>query len=425
VASSRWFWPRPMTRFFFAVFAMLVFLAPPARADTLTLRDAIDLALRYAPSLEMATATSDLSEARTREMRAPMMPSISAGSEYYQAPGYDEVITNRGLSSGLLALDYTAVDFGRRMSRVRAARYAAEAAQLGIVATRAQIVFDISVAYFDLMRAKRALLETEANVDRLDRYVDTIDRLHRSGRVIENDVLSVRTVRDTAELALSEARNDQLRAAATLGSMIGDFTRSDFDIVDITQVPPMPTGDVRNTPAMRAAMRAIDSSKMQVQAAQAERYPTLQIALTAGALGVDPANTFGQHYGASYDGVLSMPIFQGGLITSHIDQAKAKQLQALAQARSVEYLLRRRIDDARLRYQRARDALDILGHAQPNADDAFALTWTRFLGGGTATLLEVLDSYEHAEELRISRVQQDFAAREAAAEGALLYGATE
>ena len=87
----------------------------------------------------MATATSDLSEARTREMRAPMMPSISAGSEYYQAPGYDEVITNRGLSSGLLALDYTAVDFGRRMSRVRAARYAAEAAQLGIVATRAQL----------------------------------------------------------------------------------------------------------------------------------------------------------------------------------------------------------------------------------------------------------------------------------------------
>ena len=40
-------------------------------------------------------------------------------------------------------------------------------------------------------------------------------------------------------------------------------------------------------------MREIDSSKMEVQAAQAERYPTLQIALTAGALGVDPAGTFG------------------------------------------------------------------------------------------------------------------------------------
>lgn len=425
MASSRLIGPGPMTRLLSAAVAMLVFFAPTSHADTLTLQDAIDHALRFAPSLEMATATSDLSEARTREMLAPMMPAISAGAEYYQAPGYDEVITNRGLSSGLLALDYTALDFGRRMSRVRAARYAAEAARLGIVAARAQIVFDISVAYFDLMRAKRAVIETQANVDRLRRYVDTIDQLQRSGRAIENDTLKVRTTRDAAELALSDARNDQLRAAAMLGSMIGDFTRNDFDIVDIRELPPMPDGEVRNTPTMRAAMRAIDSSKMQVQAAQAERYPTLQVALTVGALGVDPANTFGQHYGASYDGVLSMPIFQGGLISSHIDQAKAKQLQALAQARSVEYVLRQRFDDARLRYQRALDELAILKRALPTADDAFALTWTRFLGGGTATLLEVLDAYEEAENLRITRIQQDFAAREAAAEGALLYGATQ
>ena len=425
MASYRWIWPGSTTRVFTAAFAMLLFLAPSARADTLTLHDAIDLALRFAPSLEMATATSDLSEARTREMRAPMMPSISAGSEYYQAPGYDEVITNRGLTSGLLALDYTAVDFGRRMSRLRAARYAAEAARLGIVAVRAQIVFDVTVAYFDLMRAKRAVIETQANVDRLSRYVDTVDQLQRSGRAIENDTLKVRTTRDAAELTLSDARNDQLRAAANLGSMIGDFTRNDFDIVNIAELPRMPSGDLRETPTMRAAMRAIDSSKMQVQAAQAERYPTVQLALTAGALGIDPQNTFGHHYGASYDGVLSMPIFQGGLITSHIDQAKAKQLQALAQARSAEYILRRRLDDARLRYQRALDELTILNRALPNADDAFSLTWTRFLGGGTATLLEVLDAYEQAENLRITRVQQDFNAREAAAEGALLYGATQ
>ena len=425
MAFTRSIRPRPRTRFFSAAFAMLLFIAAPAQAETLTLHDAIDRALHFAPSLALATATSDLSEARTREMRAPMMPSISAGGEYYQTPGYDQVITNRGLTSGMLALDYTAVDFGRRMSRVRAARYAAEAARLGIVATRAQIVFDITVAYFDLMRARRAVLETQANVDRLGRYVGTIDQLRRSGRAIENDSLKARTVRDAAELALSDARNDRLRASMVLGAMIGDFTRYDFDIVDITELPRMPAGDLRDTPTMHAALRAIDSSRMQVQAAQAERYPTVQIALTAGALGIDPQDTFGHHYGASYDGVVSMPVFQGGLITSHIDQAKARQMQAIAQARSAEYLLRRRIDDARLRYQRARDALQILGRAQPNADDAFALTWTRFLGGGTATLLEVLDSYEQAENLRISRIQQDFAAREAAAEGALLYGATQ
>jgi outer membrane protein TolC len=164
---------------------------------------------------------------------------------------------------------------------------------------------------------------------------------------------------------------------------------------------------------------------MQVQAAQAERYPTVQFALTAGALGIDPESTIDHHYGASYDGVVSMPVFQGGLITSHIDQAKAKQLQAVAQARSAEYLLRRRVDDARLRYQRARDAIAIVDRSQSNADDGFALTWTRFLGGSSVTLLEVLDAYVQAENLRIARIEQEFAAREAVAEAALLYGATQ
>jgi outer membrane protein TolC len=78
--------------------------------------------------------------------------------------------------------------------------------------------------------------------------------------------------------------------------------------------------------------------------------------------------------------------------------------------------------DAALRYRQARDQLALLASAQPTADDAFALTWTRFLGGGTVTLLEVLDAYQQAEQLRLARFDQEFAARQASAEGALLQG---
>jgi outer membrane protein TolC len=415
----------PTTRLLSAALALLLFSASPVRAELLTLPDAIDRALRFAPSIAVSIAGSDLSDAQMREIRAPLMPAISARSEYSQSPGYDEVVTNRGLSTATVNLDYTAIDFGRRMSQVRAARYATDVARLGVAAARAQVVFDTTVAYFDLMRAKNAVRENQANADRLSRYVDTIDGLLRSGRAIENDRLKVRATRDSAELALSDARNDELHAAMVLGSLLGDFTRNDFEVADIAELPPMPSGHLRDTPTLRAAMRQVDSTRMEVQAAEAERYPTMQIALSAGALGVDPRSTIEHHYGASYDGILSMPIFQGGLITSHIDQARAKQMQAQAQLRSTEYILQRQLDDARLRYRRALDELTILSRAQPNADDAFALTWTRFLGGGTATLLEVLDAYEQAEGLRIARIQQDFAAREAVAEASLVYGVTQ
>jgi len=404
---------------------MLALRVPLAYADPLTLREAIERALRFAPSIANAAASTDLSDAQMRELRAAMYPAVNASGEYTQSPGYDEVITNRGMTRAQIELNYTAFDFGRRMSKVRAARYALEAARYGIAASRAQIIFDTTVAYLDLMRAKHAVLETQANVDRLGRYVDTIDRLRRTGRAIENDALKVRTTRDAAEIALSDASNDRQRAAEVLGSMIGDFASRDFEITDLVELPKPPAADLAQSPAMRAAIRQIQSSKMEVQAAQEERYPTFQVALTAGALGVDPANTFGDHYGASYDGILSVPIFDGGLITSHIDQAMAKKLQAIAQARAIEYDLRRRIDAALLHYQRALGELSILTRALPNAQDAFALTWTRFLGGGTATLLEVLDAYEQAENLRISRIQQDFEARQSAAEVAMLYGVNQ
>ena len=58
------------------------------------------------------------------------------------------------------------------------------------------------------------------------------------------------------------------------------------------------------------------------------------------------------------------------------------------------------------RYRQARDQLAMLTAAEPTAQDNFALTWTRFLGGGNVTLLEVLDAFQQAEQLRLARPDQ-------------------
>ena len=47
---------------------------------------------------------------------------------------------------------------------MRAARYAAQAARLGIQAAQAQIVFDTTVAYFDLLRSDEAVTGTRKEV---------------------------------------------------------------------------------------------------------------------------------------------------------------------------------------------------------------------------------------------------------------------
>jgi outer membrane protein TolC len=210
-----------------------------------------------------------------------------------------------------------------------------------------------------------------------------------------------------------------------LGSMIGDFSDSNLRITDIASPVPPPNGDVSHNPAYRAAARQVQAAKLALDAARAERAPTFKLALTTGWEGVDPPRTFDHYFGASYDGLVNVPIFDGGLIRSHIDQAQAAVRAALAQQRQVELINQRDLDDARSRYHGAADQIAILRQSQQIADDAFALAWARFLGGGNITLLEVITAYQQAENLRLAINDQEFTARQASAQAEAILGLSQ
>ena len=405
--------------------ALIMMLPLRAFATTVTLEDAQARALAYAPGVASAAAQSDLDRARVDESRAPLFPSLAGTGDYAQTPGYDEVVTNRGQTLAQLGLDYTAYDGGRRSAQVRSARYAAQASALGLDAARNQIIFDTTVAYFDLLRARKAEIELQANAERLAQYVKVVDALRRSGRAIDNDVLMLRSAHDSAVLSLAAAHQSALHTSIILGSMIGDFSDTTLQVTDVSPPQPPPTGDNSRNPAYRAATRQVQAAQLAVEAARAERSPTFKVALTSGWLGVDPPRTFNHYFGASYDGTISIPIFDGGLIRSHIDQAIAAERAAHAQQRQIELQNRRDLADAKARYDGAADQLALLLNSQQTADDAFALTWTRFLGGGNVTLLEVISSYQQAESLRLGGLDQKFAERQATAQAQMILGMTQ
>jgi len=397
---------------------------PAAGAEIITLPEAIDRALKFAPSFAAAAANSELSEAQVRETRASLFPDLSAQGEYTQSPGYDPRITNRGQTDLLLMLDYTAYDFGRRTAQVRAARYADEAARFGVAAVRARIAFDTRVAYYELLRSAHAQGELESSLERLDRYLATIKELARTGRAISNDELKIELARDDADVAAAQAKGARRRAGLALGSLLGDWT-GDLQAAEVEGLPPAPAGELARSPMLAAAMRQVQAASLAETAAEAERYPTFHVAMSSGFMGVDPPDTFADRGGASYDGLVSVPLFTGGAISARIDQALARLHQAQAEQRQTELDLTRQLADSSLRYAQAKEALEGLAREQPVADDAFALHWARLLGGGGTTMLEVLDAYQQAERIRLDRTDQEFAAREAASEGAFVLGETE
>jgi outer membrane protein TolC len=405
-----------------ALLAAILTGIPAEGVERLTLDQAIGRALEIAPTLANAAASSDLNRARVDEARAPLYPDIAGAGDYTQSPGYDQVITNRGQTLAQLVLGYTAYDGGRRSDQVRAARYAAEAARLGVAAVRAQIVFDTTVAYFELLRAREQESRLGTNLNRLTGYVAIVEALERSGRAIPNDVLRIRSARDSAQLSLASAQQSAEHASIILASLIGTDDTNDLQIASTNDLPVPPSAEIERSPAYMAADRQVRAAAMLVAAAHDERYPTIKIGLTAGWLGIDPPKTFGHHLGASYDTALAMPIFQGGLVRSHIDEALAAQHVAEAQRKQIKLELARDLSDAKERYLNAHRQLDLVAQSQATADDSFALDWTRFLGGGNVTILEVIDAFQQVETLQLTRLEQEFAARQASAQAALVLG---
>ena len=365
---------------FLIAFLMVVVSRHDTRAaKTIALDEVIARALKVAPSLESAAAQNDLGSARIEEARAPLFPSVGSNAEYYQPSGYDKTVSNGGLTQAQLAVTYTAFDGGRRSAELRAARYNALAAALGVRAAQAQVVFETTVAYCDLLRENETHAEFVTSLGRLAKYVTVVEALQHSGRAIANDVLALRVTRDAAELSSAAARQAEKQASIRLGSMIGDFGDTDLMAAEISILALPPTGDFAQNPTYQAAVRQLQAAKLAVDAARAEALPTLNLTLTTGWQGINPPKTFGHHFGASYDGAVAVPIFQGGLVRSHIDQALAGERAAAAQQKQIELQVRRDRAAASAGYQGALAQLMILRRSQQNVSDAFALAWTRFL----------------------------------------------
>lgn len=407
-----------------AALALLAF-ASPSRADSsLTLESCIAAALRTVPKLAEAGAAFDLTTAQQREIAAGLYPSLRSDVQYLQEPGYREVITNRGLSTVQMVADYLVFDGGRRVARIHAARYAEQSAKLGLDAARSQVVLDTTVAFYTLIHADQVLDQFRANAARLERYESAISTVRQLGRATANDVLRINVLSHDSRVQLNTAVHDRARASLILGALIGEYGREDL-VVEAPRgdafVKP-DAGEIDSNPSLQSLQRNYAGAAEELRAARAERYPTFSLQLTAGALGTDPPSTVSRYWGASYGGAISMPLYTGGAIGARIDQAEARVRQAKAQTDQARIDLAQRLAEARSRYDEAIQSIALLQETFPSADASFQLSWSRFLGGGNITLLEVTDSYSQALAVHLNLADQQLAAHEAAAEIAQLTG---
>ncbi|HET6522859.1 MAG TPA: TolC family outer membrane protein [Geminicoccaceae bacterium] len=383
--------------------------APLAAAQTRT--EAVRAALATNPEVEVVAANREAVEQELRQARALYLPQVdlraAVGPEYTDSPGTRDRLTDGDttllrseaqltLSQMLFDGFATRSEVRRQLARVDSAAYrVAEAAEF--------IALDAIEAYLDVLRNEQLVALAEENIGSHEGILGQVSRLEREGAGGIADVRQAEARLAAAQANLAQAEGNLRDARATFRRVVG--------APPVDPVQPRPPVDAvpeaveaatllaaEYSPTVQIVRADIDVARAELQGAQADYYPRLDVELGATA-GDNIDGVEGRDVGASALLVMRYNLFRGGADVAREREAFARMREA---RRQLDAARRTAEEEAQLSYSALTTAR---ARAAALRNQAEANVRTREAYGsqfelGQRSLLDLLDA---ENELFVSR----------------------
>ena len=364
----------------------------------LTLRDAINGAVRY--NLGQIESGENARIARGQRLRAlsALLPQISAGAaenvEQFSAatlgikiPQIPAVIGPFSYSTAEASASQTLFSV-ESIQRLRAASSAEQAAQLTYSDTLDVITLIVGNAYLQVIQASSRVTAEEAQVKNAQALYDqAVDQL-QAGTSPKIDVTRSGVQLHTEQYNLSIARNNFAITKLNLSRAIGLPLGQAFDLADqlpYADINPENVQDALSTAYksrsdFRAAVSSLKSAQQQLSASRAERYPVLA---ASGDYGVQGPN-FGRLHGAfTFQAGVNVPVFTGLRIKGDITEAEGVLRQRKAEAENLRGQIDYDVRTAFLNLQAATEQVTVARQNVDLANENLSRSQERFAAGVT------------------------------------------
>lgn len=222
---------------------------------TLTLPQAIELALLYQPNVAGAVANRERVQQNEAGAKSRYFPTVTPQYTYLnqytfgtvnQFVGSGVVIpvqqgTTRETKQAQIGASLRVIDAGTREYTVRQARQNVRAQEYGEENTRQTVVVNVADTYFNVLRNDALVRVSASQVDRAKNTLDVITAQVAAGVAAPKDILQARADYLNAQVNLLTAQNNAAVAQANLKSAVGLVGGEPLKLADV----PVP-GD--NTP---------------------------------------------------------------------------------------------------------------------------------------------------------------------------------
>jgi len=367
----------------------------------LTLRDAVNMALRYNLGAIESGQNAQIARGQRLLALSNLLPQVSAGaSETVQQlnlatfglsglklQGIPTVVGPFGYSSVDGSISQTLFSF-ESIQRFRSARTAEQAAQLSYQDILDVVTLTVGNAYLQIIEADSRIKAQEAQVQNAralyDRAVDQV----QAGTAPRIDATRTEVQLHTEEYNLSIARNNFQVAKLALGRAIGLPLGQQFELADA--LPYSDTSSLSVDDALQVAFKsrgdfrsALASQKAAAQtlsATKGERYPVVAVNGDYGDIGP----TFGHSHGDfTFQAGIRVPLFTGGRIKGDITQAEAELRQRKAEAENIRGQIDYDVRTAFLNLNAAKEQVAVAKQNVELANESLARSKDRFTSGVT------------------------------------------
>jgi outer membrane protein len=356
----------------------------------LTLTEARRLALQNHPSLSTARYNAAAAHQAAPQYKAAYAPTLTGnltgvgadnGSRLAAGGLNNPVVYNR-LGSGL-TVGQMVTDFGRTGNLVAMAKLQASAQDEATESTRSQILFNVSRAYFTVLRAQAVLKVANQTVAARQLVVDQVTALAESKLKSTLDVSFANVNLADAKLLLAQATNEQQAAQAELAAALGLPNEPAFALDDEPLPAPLPdrvadliADAVRNRPELKGLRLQQSAAERFTRAEHALFFPSIGI---VGSAGFAPyANDAVQSRYGAVGLNISIPIFNGGLVRARQTQAELKAKATAASVSDLENRIARDVRVAWLAANTAHDRMALTHQLLEQARMALDLAQTRY-----------------------------------------------
>jgi outer membrane protein len=320
--------------------------AAPASAETLS--DAIALAYETNPNLQAQRATQRALDENYVQARAGWRPQLSASmsatwieTRTPHAAGGGLIDTNgdgipdavgRGViqrNSAFPALNLTQPIWtgGRTAAAVSAAEADILSGRESLRRIESQVILAVIQAYVDVRRDQESVRIRQENVGVLQRQLEESKARFDVGEITRTDVAQSQSRLAAAQALLSSAQAQLAISRANYAAVVGQNPGELADTPSLAYLLPGTADDAfsiaeKFNPTLRGQEYAEQASRARVAAARAERMPNVSGRATLGFSGpADPFETHLYSTNITVQGVVTVPLFTGGVTTSRIRQA--------------------------------------------------------------------------------------------------------